>query len=188
MKIVLFALSLLLTTSSYALPVSLAGDTIDAMMIRTIDTGYGTGRINGYGLDAPFIVVDGPSDKKTYSSAFDLDVDGDRFTINFLSSAGWQPGTVFRLDDLDFSTPAESILTDLDIFTNLTGYTLNVGNDFIELGLGGTRFDTDTFFTGHFVVSSAPEPSAFMLIMPGLLACWLSSRRRSKPYQSNRNQ
>lgn len=179
MKKIAFAIPLFLfAASAGATPISLVGDTIDAMMIRTVDTGYGLGRITGYGLAAPFVVQDGPGDKKTYSSNFTLDVDGDNFAIKFITSAGWQDGIVFKLADLNFSPVGSSTLTELDVLTNLVGYTLNVGSDFVELGLGGTHFSTNTYFTGRFVVSSVPEPSSLALLALGLSGYWATSRAR----------
>ena len=180
MKTALAIPLLLFAVSAEATPISLAGDTIDAMMIKTVDNGYGLGRITGYGLDAPFVVQDGPGDQKTYSSAFKLDVDGDKFAINFISDAGWQNGIVLKLADLDFLSPSTglSMLTGLDVFTNLIGYTLNIGSDFVEIGLGGTHFNTSTYFTGRFVVSSVPEPSSLALLALGLSGFWATSRTR----------
>ena len=136
MKHLLLALALLTATAAHAGPTTLVGDQIDAAMIRTIDTGYGLGRIFGYGLDAPFVVQDGNADQHQYSSAFKLDVDGNKFSIRFLQLAGWQDGIVLRLSDLDFS-PIGSVLSSVSVNTNLAGYTLTTGADWIDLGLEG---------------------------------------------------
>lgn len=178
MKHLLLALALLTATAAHAGPTTLAGDQIDAAMIRTIDTGYGLGRIFGYGLDAPFVVQDGNADQRQYSSAFNLDVDGNKFSIRFLSLAGWQDGTVLRLSDLDFS-PIGSVLSSVSVNTNLTGYTLTTGADWIDLGLGGTHFTADTYFIGAFDVSSVPEPTSLALVSLGLL-CVSALRKRGR--------
>jgi len=156
---------------------TLAGDTIDAAMLRTVNTGYGLGRISGYGLEAPFTVVDGPSDRQKYSSAFQLDVDGNRFDLRFLTTAGWQPGIVLRLSDLDFSGPGTGGLSDIDVDTNLVGYSLTHGDDWIELAMGGTQFTPATHFTGTFNVQAVPEPGQLALTGLGLVAVAAIARR-----------
>jgi len=177
MKNSLLALALLTTTTAHAGPVTLAGDQIDAAMIRTIDTGYGLGRISGYGLDAPFVVQDGNADQHQYSSAFKLNVDGNSFSIWFLSMAGWQDGIFLRLSDLDFS-PMGSTLSSVNVDTNLVGYTLAAGPDWVDIGLGGTHFTAGTYFTGTFDVSSVPEPASMALVSLGLLAVSALRKRR----------
>lgn len=179
MKTWMFAATLLATTAVQASPVTLAGDTIDAAIVRTInDPYYGEGRLFGYGLDAPFVVQDGNSDQKKYSSAFKLDVDGDKFSVWFLSLAGWQDGIVLRLSDLDFSQPG-STLSSVSANTNLVGYTLTVGADSIDLGLGGTHFTPSTYFVGTFGVSSVPEPASLALVVLGLAGV-AASRRKTR--------
>jgi len=181
MKTLMFAATLLATAAVQASPVTLAGDTVDAAIVRTInDPFYGGGRISGYGLDAPFVVQDGNSDQKTYSSTFKLDVDGNKFSIWFLTLAGWQDGIVFRLSDLDFSLPG-STLSSVSADTNLVGYTLTVGADSIDLGLGGTHFTPSTYFVGTFDVSSVPEPASLALVMLGLMGVAASRRRSRNP-------
>lgn len=177
MKKLLLAILVLFTTSANAIPFTLAGDTVDASIIKTIDNGYGLGRNYGFGLDEPFVVQDGLADQKQYSSAFRLNVDGDQFSIKFITSAGWQSGTVFRLDDLDFSVGA-SALTAINVDTNISGYTLNVGSDFLELGLGGTHFNNSTYFTGRFVVASVPEPTSMALVALGLFVLFTANKNR----------
>ena len=168
MKQLLLALSLLTATVAHASPVTLTGDQIDVAMIRTINNGYGLGRVLGYGLANPFIVQDGSADQQQYSSAFTLDVDGDGFSIRFLSTAGWQAGTLLRFSDLDFSGVGSS-LASLSVDTNLVGYSLSTGSDWIDIGLGGTRFTSNTYFNGTFQVSSVPEPMSIALVALGLL-------------------
>ncbi|GLI37497.1 PEP-CTERM sorting domain-containing protein [Geobacter hydrogenophilus] len=187
MKKTMLVLSLLATTattSAHASPITLTGDEIDAAMIRTVDSGYGLGRINGYGLDSPFVVQDGNSDEKQYSSLFKLNVDGGGFSVKFLYSAGWQEGVVLRLSDLDFA-PTGSFLSSLAIDTNLVGYTLSVGPDSIDIGLGETHFTNNTYFDGTFNVSSpesvsaVPEPASISLIALGLVGV-IAMRKRSR--------
>ena len=58
------------STNTIAVPIGLEGDEIDAAMIRTIDHPfYGVGRICCYGLDSSFVVENGLSDQKQYSSS-----------------------------------------------------------------------------------------------------------------------
>lgn len=178
MKSILLAILVLFTSSVNAAPFTLAGDTVDASIIKTINNGYGLGRIYGYGLDVPFVVLDGLSDQKQYSSAFKLNVDGDQFSIQFITSAGWQSGIVFRLDDLDFMSSGASALTAINVDTNLSGYTLNVGSNFLELGLGGTHFNTSTYFTGQFIVVSVPEPTSLALVALGIFVLLATNKNR----------
>lgn len=81
MKLFALVIGLFVATAANAETFTLAGDTIDAAMIRTVDTGYGLGRIHGYGLDGPYVVAEGAADRQQYSSAFTLDVDGGSFAI-----------------------------------------------------------------------------------------------------------
>ena len=177
--LVLAMAMLVLTTGARAGP-TLEGDTVDAAMIRTIDTGYGLGRIVGYGLEGPFVVVNGPADVQQYSEHYLLDIDGDHFTVDFLGqfTSGWQEGTVLRLSDLDFS--GTSFLSGLNIDTNLVGYTLTFGSNYIDIGLGGTEFSGSTYFNATFKVSQVtaiPEPATLALMAVGLLGVASAAKR-----------
>jgi hypothetical protein len=163
----LLVVFVLFTAAANATPFTLAGDTVDASIIKTIDNGFGLGLTHGYGFDAPFVVQDGVSDLQQYGGVLNLNVDGGQFAIQYLFRAAWQSGIVFRLDGLDFA--GGGALTALNVDTNISGYTLNVGRDFIELALGGTTFNTSTYFTGQFVVASVPLPPTVWLIGIGLI-------------------
>lgn len=159
--IILYAFS----AKAISLPIGLEGDEIDAAMIRTIEHPfYGSGRICCYGLDSAFVVENGPGDQKQYSSAFLLDVDSLSFDINYIGLGGWQEGIVLRLSDLDFTNNL-GYLSDLIIDSNVTGLTWLVGDDYIDLNLGGTRQDAGLYISGTFVVARAPEPSIFSLLL-----------------------
>lgn len=170
--------SLLAAAAMNVQAAGLAGDSIDAAMIRTVDTGYGLGRIYGYGLDRPFVVLDGASDLQKYSGTFTLDVDSHGFSIKFLSSAGWQDGIVLRLANLDFGAPDIYALKGVSVETNLIGYSLSTGPDSLDILLGGTRFTESTYFNGTFSISSVPEPSALTLLAVALAPMLMVARSR----------
>lgn len=157
--------------------VTLAGDTIDAGMYRTVDTGRGTGRIMGFGLDQPFVVEEGTADQKRYSVAYTLDVDGHSFMMDYQNIFHWGEGIVFRLSDLDFSNGAA--LASLKVDTNMTGYRVNVGADFVELDMSGVRGNRDIYFRGSFVTAAAavPEPGSLPLLALGIGAFALGRSR-----------
>jgi hypothetical protein len=109
-----------------------------------------------------------------------LDIDGDHFTVDFLGqfTSGWQEGTVLRLSDLDFS--GASFLSGLEIDTNLVGYTLAFGSNYIDIGLGGTEFSGSTYFNATFKVSQVtaiPEPATLALMAVGLLGVASAAKR-----------
>jgi hypothetical protein len=160
--------------------VSLVGDLVDAGMYRTIDTGRGVGRILGFGLDQPFMVEEGAADLKKYSVAYSLNVDGGGFAIDYLNSFSWGSGIVFRLSDLDFSNGG--LLKSLVVDSNMSGYTLNVGKDFVEINLSGVRGTRDAYFNGQFVTTAAqvPEPSSMALLALGLAGVAFAAKRARK--------
>jgi len=166
---------------------TLVGDEIDAGIYFTVDTGYGVGRVVGYGLDAPFIVQSGSGDAKTYSSAFVLNVEALHFEVDFISLAGWQEGTVLRLTDFDFlETPYPVNLAGIaSVQSNLVGdFTVTNTADSIEVAWGGTTFNEDTYLKVFFLtapvdVSAIPEPETWTLMVAGLAGLGaVASRRR----------
>lgn len=161
-----------------ATPIGLSGDTIDVAVIRTIhDSFYGSGRILNNGLDEPFQVVDGNSDKKKYSGAFIIDVDSLSFYIDFLSLNSWQEGTVLRISDLDF-IPNETVPFSLDIETNIGGLTWCTGVDYIDIDLFSIRQNADSFIRGELVVAPVPEPATFSMLFAGLAGLLRVSRKK----------
>lgn len=178
MKLLSVLFGLFLAANAHA-GVTLTGDLIDAGMYRTVDTGRGIGRITGFGLDQPFIVEEGAADRKQYSVAYSVDVDGDGFAIDYLNSFAWGSGIVFRLTDLDFSNGG--LLQSLKVDTNMVGYALTVGADFIEINLSGVKGTRDAYFNGQFLTTTAvSEPSSIALLMLGLAGIGSAAQRSRK--------
>jgi hypothetical protein len=159
-----------------ATPIGLAGDTIDAAVIRTIpDPFYGVGRVCCYGLDAPFQVADGNSDQKQYSGAFTLDVNNLSFDIDFLTQNGWQAGVVLRLSNLNF-LPGQLVPFDLVLNSNLPGLTWSAGADFVDINLDSIQQTPNSYIHGQFQV---PEPGTLLLIFLGLIGTWVIRNKRT---------
>jgi hypothetical protein len=179
MKLMAALLGLALSAGAQAGP-TLAGDTIEASMWRTVDTGRGVGRISGFGLDAPFQVQDGSADQQKYSVIYMLDVDGDKFSLDFLNTFALADGIVLRLSGLDFSGAA--LLKSLTIDTNLTGTSVKVSDHFVELSLGGVRGNKDSYFNASFntavPAADVPEPASWSMVALGLAAlAWVARRQ-----------
>jgi len=182
MNINLKAFSLICLSSvsanSVASSIGLEGDEIDAAMIRTIfSPTYGIGRVCCYGLDAPFIVENGTNDQQQYSSAFLLDVNSYDFELNYIGLGGWQEGVILRLSDLDFSNGSE-YLSGLSIKTNVQDLSWIVGDDYIDLNLGGTRLDSGLYIKGAFEVSAVPLPASVYLFGSALVGLFGFLRKK----------
>ena len=164
---------------------TIAGDEIDVGIYRTIDTGYGLGRVYGYGLDGPFVVENGFGDEKTYSSAFTINVEALYFDVDFLTLAGWQEGTVLRLTDFDFREIPYPVYLGIGyVESNLVGdFTVTNTADSIEVAWGGTQFDQDTYLRvifGAIPVAPVPEPETWALMLVGLASVGAIVHRRRR--------
>ena len=164
---------------------TVAGDEIDIGVYYTVDTGYGVGRISGYGLDAPFIVENGFGDEKIYSSIFAINVDALNFEVDFLTLAGWQEGVVLRLTDIDFREIPYPVQVGIGyVESNLVGaFTVTNTADSIEVAWGGTHFDENTYlkvFFGASPVTPVPEPEMWVLMLAGLSVVSAVARRRRR--------
>ncbi|MDQ1832549.1 PEP-CTERM sorting domain-containing protein [Massilia scottii] len=181
MKLLSVLLGLVLIADARA-EASLLGDTVDAGMYRTIDTGKGVGRITGFGLDSPFVVENGLADQKNYSVAYTLNVDADRFVMDYRNPFAWGAGIVFRLTDLDFSNGAS--LQSLMVDTNMVGYGLTVGADYVEINLSGVSGTRDAYFSGQFITTAVPEPTSIAMLSLGLAVVGFGAHRARKARQA----
>jgi hypothetical protein len=145
---------------------TVAGDEIDVGMYFTVDTGYGVGRVLGFGLDGPYVVENGFGDEKTFSSLFAINVEALYFDVDFLTLAGFQEGVVLRLTDFDFlEIPYPVVL------------------DSIEVAWGDTQFDENTYLRvifGAIPVTPVPEPETWALMLAGLAGIGTLARRRRR--------
>ena len=176
MKFLLLVIGCITGLQALATPYSLEGYKVDAYMERTRDSGYGLGRIDGYGLDAPFEVQTGTADEKQYSSAFKLNVDKDKFVIDFISYAGWQDGTVFNLVQPDWATTTlENFWYGLGSDTNIDGLGIDIGYGWVKLDFSNTHFTEDSYFIGYFNYQEVdvPEPASYILLIIGLLCIYI---------------
>lgn len=177
-SILCLALSCVFCNLAIADTYGLVGDTVDASVIRTIyDPFYGVGRINGYGLDSPFVVAQGNSDQKEYRGAFILNVDNLSFDVDFLSSNSWQDGIILRISDLNFSSNLFTSFS-LQIQTNLSGLTWTQGSNFVDINLFSFHQEPISYIHGQFVITSIPEPSNLALLMIGFLCTVMLNKRR----------
>lgn len=186
MKKLLLVFGLLSSFNIFATPYSLEGYTVDAFMERTLNPyGYGLGRIVGYGLDSPFEVHTGTDDTKQYSGVFTLNVDKDRFAIDFLSTAGWQDGIIFKIEQPDYeSTTRESFWYGLGSDTNIEGLMfgqgIDIGPGWVRLDFSNTHFNKDSYFIGYFnyqeIEKEVPEPHSYLLLIAGLFVICMKSR------------
>ena len=164
---------------------TVAGDEIDVGMYFTVDTGYGVGRITGFGLDGPYVVENGFGDEKTYSSTFAINVEAVYFDVDFLTMAGWQEGVVLRLTDFDFlEVPYPVVLGIGYVESNLVGaFTVTNTDDSIEVAWGGTQFNENTYLRvifGAIPVTPVPEPEMWALMLAGLAGVGAAARRRRR--------
>ena len=182
MKYLLIVIAILFSTAAGAAPISLEGQRLDAYLerIKPTTNSLPLGRISGFGLDAPFIVVNGDSDKLQYDRLFTLDVDQDSFTIDFIGKARWGDGIVFRLlqADLGFARNT-SLWSDLSYNTNIAGLKIDKGPGWISLDLSMVPFTSEHYFTGYFTAAQLPEPSALQILLGFLLVVLNIVRKRA---------
>ena len=113
--------------------------------------------------------------------AYTLNVDADRFAIDYRNPFAWGNGIVFRLTDLDFSNGAS--LQSLMVDTNMVGYGLTVGADYVDINLSGVHGTRDAYFHGQFITTAVPEPTSFAMLSLGLAVVGFGARRARKARQ-----
>jgi len=168
MKYLLIVFGILISLSSSATPISLAGQTIDAYLERVKDDQHlmPIGRIAGFGLDAPFLVRAGDADLQQYDGLFTLNVELDSFILDFNKNARWADGIVFKLLHSSLTSQTASWNT-LSYKTNIDGMQIDAGQGWASLDFSLIRFTQDSYFIGYFHSVALPEPNNALL----LLAC-----------------
>ena len=115
---------------------TLVGDEIDAASTSPLIPDTGSGGSSGTDWTRRSSSRAGAATRKTYSSAFVLNVEALHFEVDFISLAGWQEGTVLRLTDFDFlETPYPVNLAGIaSVQSNLVGsFTVTNTADSIEV-------------------------------------------------------
>lgn len=169
-KMLLAALMAAISMGSQAASPTLAGQTISAYLGSVSAP---VERYTDLGDFAPFVVVNGPSDKLNFNDVFSLDVDGDHFTVTFYAEGTFGNDTALHLDNLTFlGEPGEGVgqLTGVTLSSNLGDLPVNVTNDSITVDISNRSVVTQSYFSGKFQVSSVPEPGTLLLSGLGLMA------------------
>ena len=170
----------LLGLSFSSVHASLVGDTVDAGIFSS------NNRINGFGLDLPFIVTADDSDAILYSDVFVLDVHADGFSMDYTDTTnnrGWSSTTNFRLFDLDWVNDPSGKITGLTIDTNISNWVSTMasfGDDFVTINLADLVIPSDTYFDVTFITnhSAVPVPAAVWLFGTALMGLVGFGKRR----------
>lgn len=175
------ALSTLAMAGQYAQAASpsLAGQTVEAYVGSVNEP---IERFDDFGTFAPFVVEDGPDDRINFGDVFTLDVDGDGFTVTFYAHGNWGSDTALHIDGLAFTDEqgqASGGLAGVTLTSNLGDLPVTWTPSSIKVDMSGLNVATQSYFSGKFVVSSVPEPSALLMSVMGIAAMAAVFRRRA---------
>jgi hypothetical protein len=127
-------------------------------------------------MDGPFVVQAGPTDQRQYSTAFRLDVEGEKFLIDysvssFTTPVPWAFGVEFRIFDLDWVGQPTVEITGLTIETNVPGWSdarASFGPHSVTLDWDSLFVDRTNYFAVYLQTTPVPEPHSALLLAAGL--------------------
>lgn len=124
-----------------------------------------------------------------FMNYFDIDVDADSITFDYLSASTWSPSSLSLFPTIyngiainQLSGPAfDSIV--IDSATNLAGFDSSrfsyTGNQ-LQIDWTGLTFNSDTVVKFGVNVAAVPEPETYALMFAGLGLVGFAARRKAK--------